>query len=352
MISSPRAAAPVTTNVPGTPGQDASGVSATPFDAILALETVAATPTVSQPALDLGTALDADTALGELSDGLLEGDDGDDGDGDDVAETDPLAFLAALLAYPLTPTAAASTASAASAASRSDGGVSDAIDDALASAGAGGPVTADATPSPVSNPDGDSGSATPPVAVDPKAVDPALAGKLLAATAVPAPADTDVQADVAAAARAAEMLAHAPRHAAAADHMAIATPVRDPRWADDFSTRIALMVRGGESSASLQLTPVDLGPMEVSITVRDSQATIHFGAAQAETRALIEGSIPRLREMLAAQGFQLMDASVSQGFSRQTRPEIPGVSRGQAESEPEAVVTTRVTLNGLLDTYA
>ena len=33
------------------------------------------------------------------------------------------------------------------------------------------------------------------------------------------------------------------------------------------------MVRGGESSASLQLTPVDLGPMDVNVTVRDGQAS-------------------------------------------------------------------------------
>ena len=61
------------------------------------------------------------------------------------------------------------------------------------------------------------------------------------------------------------------------------------------------------------------------------QASIHFGAAQAETRALIEASLPKLREMLAAQGFQLLDASVSQGFSRQS-PD-PRACRGP-ESTP------------------
>ena len=142
------------------------------------------------------------------------------------------------------------------------------------------------------------------------------------------------------------------RHAAAAEPHRIATPVRDPRWADDFSTRISLMVRGGESSASVQLTPVDLGPLDVNVTVRDSQATIHFGAAQAETRALIESSIPRLREMLEAQGFQLMDASVSQGFARQTRPDAQATaSRGSADAEPEVTVTRATSVSGLLDLY-
>jgi flagellar hook-length control protein FliK len=90
--------------------------------------------------------------------------------------------------------------------------------------------------------------------------------------------------------------------------------------------------------------------MEVSITVKDSQATIHFGAAQADTRALIESSIPQLREMLATQGFQLMDASVSQGFARQPRGDAPTTI--QRDSEPEAEVAKRIELTRLLDTYA
>jgi flagellar hook-length control protein FliK len=111
-------------------------------------------------------------------------------------------------------------------------------------------------------------------------------------------------------------------------------------------------VRGGESAASLQLSPVDLGPLEVSITVRESQASIHFGAAQAETRSLIEASIPRLREMLAAQGFHLMDASVSQGFARQAQSDGSPAQRRDLDSEPEQQAATRVTATGLLDTYA
>jgi flagellar hook-length control protein FliK len=92
--------------------------------------------------------------------------------------------------------------------------------------------------------------------------------------------------------------------------------------------------------------------MEVSITVRDGQASVHFGAAQAETRQLIEASIPRLREMLAAQGFNLMDASVSQGFSRQARNDAARVTSRDAEPEAETRTATRIESTRLLDTYA
>ena len=117
----------------------------------------------------------------------------------------------------------------------------------------------------------------------------------------------------------------------------LTTHVRDPRWADELGNRLASMVRTGESSASLQLTPVDLGPLEVNVAVRDNQATVHFGAANAETRALLEASIPRLREMLASQGFQLMDSSVSHGFARQTRHEAAGTPRVDAIGEAPTV---------------
>jgi flagellar hook-length control protein FliK len=85
--------------------------------------------------------------------------------------------------------------------------------------------------------------------------------------------------------------------------------------------------------------------------VRDNQATVHFGAANAETRALLEASIPRLREMLASQGFQLMDSSVSHGFARPTRHEAAGTPRGNEVGESPTVVTT-THITGLLDLYA
>jgi flagellar hook-length control protein FliK len=151
----------------------------------------------------------------------------------------------------------------------------------------------------------------------------------------------------------AEMFAHGARHAPGrVESNAFTTHVRDPRWADELGNRLASMVRTGESSASLQMTPVDLGPLEVNVAVRDNQATVHFGAANAETRALLEASIPRLREMLASQGFQLMDSSVSHGFARQTRHESAGTPRVDAIGESPTAVATLTHITGLLDLYA
>jgi flagellar hook-length control protein FliK len=303
--------------VNGAPGAAASSsaTAATPFDAILTLEALAATCAALDSSPLGGGALEG-AGLEGLGDADTDDDDGSDESGS------PLAFLVNLLnmAAP-TPDVSASGDST--------------TDDALA-----GKAAADAAVAllqPGADADAD-----------------AAAGKLLlAAVADSGNSDTAGTQDPAALARAAEMLAHGPRHAAGTDPDRITTPVHSPRWADDLGARVAMMVRGAESSASLQLTPVDLGPLEIKVTVRDSQTSIQFGAANAETRALLEASIPKLREMLAAQGFNLMDASVSQGFTRQHRSDTPPVARiDGSPSDPDPHEITRVTALGLLDTYA
>ena len=90
----------------------------------------------------------------------------------------------------------------------------------------------------------------------------------------------------------------------------VPTPVDAAAFGEDFSARIALLARGRVHSAELSLTPADLGPVSVSIELRGTDATLVFGAAHAATRAAIEDALPRLREMLDAQGLQLADARV------------------------------------------
>jgi flagellar hook-length control protein FliK len=299
------------------------GTSATPsFDLVLALESLAAplTELTGQLNLEIG------------ADGLDADEDGtDDGDSSD----EPLAFLAGLLGATVrnvatpagTPPAGTANVAAADPLLTTESGMQ----------------RAGATSATQNGPDSDA-------AVN-RTGDLFAAVDALSATRADASSGTSDTAPQGT--RAAEWLAHGVRHmTAASEQQVIATSVRDPRWADDFATRISLMVRGGESQASLQLSPVDLGPMDVSVTVRDGQASIHFGAAHSETRALIEASLPRLREMLAAQGFHLMDASVSQGFARQNRPEVPTGSQQAADPEIETRATRAVHVTGLLDLYA
>jgi hypothetical protein len=56
--------------------------------------------------------------------------------------------------------------------------------------------------------------------------------------------------------------------------------------------------------------------------------------------------------MLAAQGFSLMDSSVSQGFARQTRHESAGTPRVDALGESPTTAAQPIHRIGLLDLYA
>jgi flagellar hook-length control protein FliK len=131
------------------------------------------------------------------------------------------------------------------------------------------------------------------------------------------------------------------------------TPVGSSAWADEIGTRVVMMTESGNHTASLKLSPEHLGPLEISITVRDEKASVWFGAAHADTRAAIETALPRLREMFEAQGLSLTDAGVFREPPReQAAVKNETTAAGQGETVEEATnVITRTRL-GLVDAYA
>jgi flagellar hook-length control protein FliK len=86
--------------------------------------------------------------------------------------------------------------------------------------------------------------------------------------------------------------------------------VGTPAWRDEIGAKLNWMIDRGIQSGSLRLTPDNLGPLEVRITVQNDQVSVWFGAAHADTRAALENALPKLRDMFAAQGMSLADAGV------------------------------------------
>lgn len=124
-------------------------------------------------------------------------------------------------------------------------------------------------------------------------------------------------------------------------------------WHDELGAKLNWMIERGVQSGSLRLSPENLGPLEVRISVQKDQATVWFGAAHAETRASLEQALPRLRELLAASGLSLADAGVFREPPKETfknnsdsYPAAPG------NVEIETGVASIGTRNGLLDAYA
>lgn len=134
-------------------------------------------------------------------------------------------------------------------------------------------------------------------------------------------------------------------------------PVGTAAFHDELGGKITWMASQGMQSASLQLSPEHLGPVDVRISVQDGSATVSFNAMHADTRAALEQALPRLREMFATHGLTLTDASVSQQSPRgqaQKQPVVAVNSVGRVSDEPNSAGPTSVASVrlGLVDTYA
>lgn len=130
--------------------------------------------------------------------------------------------------------------------------------------------------------------------------------------------------------------------------------VGTPAWSDELGARLQMMTEKGHHAATLRLSPENLGPLEVQISVQDDQATVWFGANHADTRAALEQALPRLRELFAAQGLSLSQSGVFQESSRDPGRAAPELRSGHAladgsESEVSIVQAAR---RGLVDAYA
>ena len=90
----------------------------------------------------------------------------------------------------------------------------------------------------------------------------------------------------------------------------IATPVGQSDWGESLSERVLVMTSGKLGNAEIRLTPAELGPVRVQVSVDDGTATVSFQASHAATRDAIEQAMPRLREMLSENGLSLGQASV------------------------------------------
>lgn len=113
--------------------------------------------------------------------------------------------------------------------------------------------------------------------------------------------------------------------------------------AEGLHERVVWMLDGGREEASLRLHPEELGSLEIRVRVDDNkQATIQFQADNAQARQLIESSLARLRELLAADGLQLAHSEVGGGSQEQAQARSsgrPGPVAGEIESDEAGLVT-------------
>jgi flagellar hook-length control protein FliK len=120
--------------------------------------------------------------------------------------------------------------------------------------------------------------------------------------------------------------------------------------------RVSFMIDNNLNGAKLQVNPPQLGPIELQIAVQGDHAQVSMSTHSAVTREALESSLPKLREMLGAQGFGQVSVDISQR-SFQERPAYPQPYEWTSPAERPAVpaplsITTSRTSQSALDTYA
>lgn len=145
----------------------------------------------------------------------------------------------------------------------------------------------------------------------------------------------------------------------------IAAPMGSKGWADEFSQKISWMSTQQNQVAELHLNPPELGPLDVTLKISDSQATAVFTSPHSAVRDAIENALPKLRELLADNGIMLGNTTVSDqtprdGSAFTNQRDNPAASRGASGVENEAADASIASIpltparrhNGMVDTFA
>ena len=139
----------------------------------------------------------------------------------------------------------------------------------------------------------------------------------------------------------------------------ISTPVRDAAWGQKLGEQLITLTGNQIKIAEIKLTPADLGPLRVHISIDEGAANVTFQAQHAVTREAIEQALPRLREMMAESGLSLGQTDVSeQGVSEGNQEREFGSASSTDEHVDEPADADHlkrrktVASNNLLDTFA
>ncbi len=143
----------------------------------------------------------------------------------------------------------------------------------------------------------------------------------------------------------------------AAPTFRVSASVTGSDFSQELADRVSFMASNDLNGAKLQVTPAQLGPIELRISVTGDHAQVWMSTHSAVTRDALESSAPKLREMLGAQGFGQVSVDISQRSfqdrSAYAQPYESPVSEGSAAGASALPVAGRPRVSaGTLDAYA
>lgn len=96
-------------------------------------------------------------------------------------------------------------------------------------------------------------------------------------------------------------------------------PAHTETWPQQFSDKIVWMAKSDQLSAQINISPPQLGPVQITLNINGDNASVLFTSPHAEVRQSIENSLPQLREMLAATGISLGQTNVGDNLAQQNQ---------------------------------
>ncbi|AOD15083.1 flagellar hook-length control protein FliK [Xanthomonas fragariae] len=125
---------------------------------------------------------------------------------------------------------------------------------------------------------------------------------------------------------------------------------------DAIGARMSWLADQKIGHAHIKVTPNEMGPVEVRLHLDGDKVNASFTSANADVRQALEQSLPRLREMLGQNGFQLGQADVGQQQQSQSGNRNGGGTDGNGlsldDSPPVGIPSVVLRQRGLLDAYA
>lgn len=89
--------------------------------------------------------------------------------------------------------------------------------------------------------------------------------------------------------------------------------IQTQEFKEQFAKQVAGLMVQGQDRAEIRLTPAELGPIRIRVSLSAEEAQLDISAAHASTRAAIEASMSTLRQMLSEQGIRLADYRMDNG---------------------------------------
>lgn len=96
-----------------------------------------------------------------------------------------------------------------------------------------------------------------------------------------------------------------------ASNLTMSSALGTSGWDSELLGRVNMLVKGGIQEAKIQLSPPEMGRLEIKVSTEGDSAKIMFSVDNIAAKDAIEQAIPRLRELLEQGGLQLAHSEVS-----------------------------------------